>query len=191
MVWQEIISFICICLSAIVYSLSLQLKTKRNILYVQLFSTTLFLLNYLFVIKIIPSAVIGVITACFELLRLIIFYNIEKNEKYNTKKNNLIAGILFSVILSICTIFAWSGLVSILPMLGSITVSLALGSKNIIIIKLACIINTIFTFIYLLVLSLYLNAWTQVFAIVLGIVGLVKYIMQNKKLKENKKESNC
>ena len=181
MTWNEIVSAVCICLSAIIFSLSLQGQTKIKILFIQMFATILYLANYLFVITLIPSAKIGAITAGFEILRLIVFYFLEKNSKYNTRKWNLIAAILFSIILTICSILAWSNWYSIVPLISAIIVSLALGNKNVLLIKLAFIIQAACITTYLLLLTLWINAATQIFVFVFGIVGLVTYILKTKK----------
>ena len=181
MSWNEIASAVCICFSALIFSLSLQGQTKLKILFIQMFATILYLLNYLFVITLLPSAKIGAITAGFEILRLIIFFFLEKNEKYNTRKWNLFASITFSIILTVCSIFAWNGWYSILPLLATILVSLALGNKNIILIKLAFIIQASLITAYLLLLHLWINATSQVFVFVFGIIGLIIYVLKSRK----------
>ena len=188
MTWNEIVSAICICLSAALFSLSLQGQTKLKILFVQFFATLLYLLNYLFVITIIPTAKIGAITASFEILRLFVFYFIEKSKKYNTKTWNLVAAIAFSIILTICTILSSDSWYGIFPLVAAILVSLALGNKNVILIKIAFIIQAACIVTYLLLLGLYLNAASQVFVFVFGIVGLITLILKTKKEKivENK-----
>ena len=187
MVWNEIVSAICICLSAALFSLSLQGQKKITILFVQLFASLLFLANYLFVIQINPSATAGAVVAICEIARLIVFYIIEKHPKFNTQKINLIAGVSFSIILSIATIFAWSGWISIFPLVGGILVSLALGSKNVILIKLAFIIQAACITIYLLMLSLWINATSQAVVFVFGIFGIITMIKKVKTQTEQTK----
>lgn len=182
MVWNEIVSAVCIYLSAIIFSLSLQGKSKLTILFVQLFASFLYLANYLFVITINPAAQIGAITAGCEILRLLTFFFIEKSEKYNTKKWNIITAIIFSVALTVCTIFAWSGWFSIFPLIAAIIVSLALGNKNIKLIKIAFIIQAACIIAYLFMLNLWLNAISQIFVLIFGIIGLITYILNEKKL---------
>jgi len=183
MEWNEIISAICIYLSATIFSLSLQGKSKIKILFIQMFASMLYLANYLFVLNINPAAKIGAITASFEILRLLVFFFIEKSEKYNTRRWNIITAICFSIILTTCTIFAWCGWVSVLPLVSAILVSFALGSKNVIFIKMAFIIQAACIVTYLLLLGLWLNAISQIFVFVFGIVGLITYIKATKETK--------
>lgn len=185
MVWNEIASAICIYLSATIFSVSLQGKSKGTILFIQLFATCLYLLNYLFVITLIASAKIGAITAGFELLRLIVFYFIDKTEKHNNKKWNLTVAIIFSTILTVCTVFAWAGWYSIFPLISAILVSLALGSKDVKLIKIAFIIQAGFITTYLFLLGLWLNAISQIFVFIFGIFGLITFLKSQKDLKPN------
>lgn len=183
MTWNEIVSFICIGLSTVVFSVSLQAKTKQKILIIQLFASILYFLNYAVVIPIIPSATIGAITAVFELIRIVVFSFIDKNEKYNTKKINLIASMSFCVVLTVCTIFAWSGWHSLCPLIGAILVSLALGNKNMVFVKLSYIIQSLLIITYLSFMHLWVNALTQCVVFVFGIVGLITFL--------NKKNDTC
>lgn len=180
MVWNEIVSSICICCSAAIFSVSLQGKKKIQILFIQMFASFLYLFSYLFVLKINPVALVGAITAGFEILRLVVFFIIEKYDRWNTKSINLIAMFAFSVVLTICTIFAWSGWISILPLISAIIVSLALGNKNVVIIKIAFIIQAALITTYLFLLTLWINAISQIFVFIFGLVGLFVYLKSNK-----------
>ena len=86
MVWQEIVSAVCICCSAVIFSLSLQMHSKNKTLVVQMFASILYIANFLFVVKIIPSALIGAITAFVEVLRLFVFFFIEFTSKLGKNK---------------------------------------------------------------------------------------------------------
>ena len=183
MTWNEIVSFVCIGLSAIIFSISLQAKTKRKILVIQLFASILYFLSYMVVISIIPSAIIGAFTAIFELVRIIVFYFIDKSEKFNTKKINLIASLSFCIVLTVCTILAWSGWYSLCPLIGAILVSLALGNKNMVFVKLSYIIQSLLIITYLSFMHLWVNALTQCVVFVFGIVGLITFL--------NKKNDTC
>lgn len=173
----EIFSLIFICISTLIYSLSMIFKTRIKVLFIQLISTTFFLANYLVVINIIPSALVGAITAAIELLRLIVFYIIDNNKKLNTKTINWYAGTFFVLLISICSLINWTGWIGFLPVIGSVIVSLALASKDMIIIKLGFLINIMLTIAYLIVLSLWLNAITQVLALIFIVIGLIKQVL--------------
>lgn len=181
MAWNEIASAICICCSATIFSLSLQFNTKLKIFFVQIFASILYILNYAFVIK---TALAGVIAGSFEMLRLITFYIIENKEKYNTKKVNLIAGISFAVILTICGIITWDAWYSVLPIIGAIVCSLVMGTKNVLWLKCVYVFQTICIVVYLIMLGLWINMISQVVVLVCGIVGLITFILKRKKEKQ-------
>ena len=181
MLWNEIVSSICICCSAAIFSLSLQGQTKTKILFIQMFASLLYILSYIFVLTTNPAALAGAITAGFEMIRILVFYFLEKKEKFNTRKINLIAMLSFSIILTICSILTWGGWISIFPLISAILVSMALGNKNVVIIKIAFIIQAAFITTYLLLLSLWINAASQVFVFVFGLVGLFMLLRKNKK----------
>ena len=183
MLWNEIVSSVCICCSATIFSLSLQTKTKRKMLLIQLFASVLYISSYFFALVSNSVALVGAITAVFEILRLITFYLIEKNEKFNTRKNNIIAAIIFSITLTVCTIVAWVGWVSLLPLISSILVSISLGSKNVLVIKIACTIQAVAITTYLCFMSLWINAVSQLAVFVFGVIGLILYLSKKKKEK--------
>ena len=178
MAWNEIASAICICCSATIFSLSLQFNTKIKIFFVQIFASVLYILNYVFVIK---TALAGVIAASFEMLRLITFYIIENKEKFNTKKINLIAGISFAVVLTICGIVTWDAWYSVLPLIGAIVCSVVMGTKNVFLLKCVYIFQTLCIVIYLIMLGLWINMATQVVVLICGIIGLISFVRKMKK----------
>lgn len=184
MTWNEIVSAVCIYLSAVILSISLQEQKKLTILFIQIFASLFYLANYLFVLQITPTTTIGAITAGCEILRLLVFFFIERSKKFNTTRCNLVAGIAFCVIFAVCAAFAWSGWLSIFPLIGAILVSLALGSKNLILIKIAFIMQAACIAIYLCLIGLWVNVAAEVFVFVLGIIGLITLLGAMKRKEE-------
>ncbi len=176
MEWYEIVSIVCIFGSAILFSVSLQGQTKLKILFVQMFATVLYLLNYIFVLSTNDGTLAGAITAGFEILRLVIFYVIESKEKFNTSMTNYVAMVFFSVALTVCSIFTWNGWTSIFPLVSAILVSIALGNKNVVFIKIAFIVQAGLITTYLLLISLWINAISQILVFIFGVLGLVRYV---------------
>ena len=187
MAWNEIVSAICICISSVIYSFSLQGQTKLKILFVQLFSSTFYLMNYLFVFSTAKAAAIA---AIFEIIRIFVFYFIEKDEKINTRRNNLIAMIVFSLVLTACSIFTWDGWISFIPLFGTVFVSIALGCKNLVFVKFSFTVQAILISIYLFILSYWINAASQVFVSILGIIGLVRLIIKINKEKNGNSDND-
>lgn len=185
MVWNEIMSAICVCLSATIFSISLLFNIKKNILFVQIFASVLYISSYLVMIPILDSALMGGIVAIVELVRLIVFFVITKNEKWNNKKANVITGVSFAILISITTIFAWAGWYCCLPLVASIVVSIALGCKNVLWIKLSYVFQAICVILYLMLMELWINMASQIVVLIVGLVGLYGII---KKIRLEKAE---
>ena len=73
MTWNEIVSAICICISAVIFSTSLIKDSKKEMFWIQAFSCITYVSNYAFLLITRPSALIGLITAICEAFRLIAF----------------------------------------------------------------------------------------------------------------------
>lgn len=184
MLWNEILSFICIVCSALIYALSLQFNRKKSILITQVFSSSLYLLSYFFILNLYAAASVGLATAVIEIFRVIVFYLINKTEKFNSQKNNILAALFFSCLLIISAVFTWNGWITLLPIVGGVIVSFAMGSKNLLMMKVAFVIQSILTIIYLFFLTLWFNAYSQIIVLVFSIIGLVSYLLKTKQQKE-------
>ena len=176
MVWNEILSFVFIACSALIYACSLQCNTKNKIFFVQLFSTCFYLASYIVIVNIRAAALIGTITAAVEILRIIAFYLIEKTRKFDTRRVNGLTALFFSLLLVVCAIFTWSGWICLLPVVGGIIVSFAMGSKNLLMMKIAFALQSILITIYLFLLTLWFNAFSQVFVLIFSIIGLITFL---------------
>ena len=146
-----------------------------------MFSSILYILSYIFALNVNSASLIGVIIAVFEFIRLIVFCIIEKSDKFNTKITNFVTVFTFLIILTTCIIFAWSGWISILPLIGTILVTIALGCKDVLLIKISCVMQSVLITIYLLLLTLWINAITQVFVFVFGVIGVITYLVKNRR----------
>ena len=171
--WTEIASAICIYLSATIFCVAMFKKNKQNLLFVQLFASALYLSSLLFVIALNSNSFIGVLTSVCELLRVVCFYLLERSEIYNTKKNNLLLAVGFCLLMCVCTIFSWKSAVSLLPFISAILVSLALGIKNLLLLKITYVIQSILTTTYFFLLDLPINAYSQVLIALLGSISLI------------------
>jgi len=186
---EEILSIICISVSSVIYSGSLLLRNKKNILITQICSSVLYVGSYIFALLINESAKIGVITASFELLRLIVYYLIDKKENVS-KIWKIIAASMFSLAITITTVLTEPSLLCLLVLIGAILVSFALSSKNVLFIKLACVVQALGIIVYLFLLGLLFNAISQVFVLVMGSIGLINYMIKLRKENKLKKERN-
>ena len=180
MLWNEIVSAVCICISCGIYGGSLLRNSKLNILFLQIFSVILYIMSYAFMVPVLPTATAGLIAASCEFLRVLVFFTIEKTKKYNTVKVNMTLAIIFCIVLVILTALMWQGWVSIFPLLATIITSIALGSKNVLFIKISIIFASVLTWIYLFILQLWINAISQVCVTCLGIIGIILFFLSKK-----------
>ena len=174
---EEILSIVCICISSVIYSYSLQLKNKKKILLVQLISNVLYGGSYIFALLINENAKIGAITVGFEILRLVVYYLIDKKENHS-KIINLLASSFFCVALTVTTVLIEPNWLCLLVLMGAIPVSFALANRNILFIKIACVIQAVGITIYLILLGLIVNAILQFYVLVMGVVGLILYLVK-------------
>lgn len=161
-------------ISASIYAFSLIVKSKATLLLLQTISSVFFITQYFLL-----SAYIGAIVAILEAIRTITFYFIEK--KYNTTKTRTITAGIFVVLGAISAIFTWQNWYSILPLLGLLAVSICLGFKNVLAIKISCIFSAICATLYLFFLNSIFGAICQIFIIIMGLIGLIYWSVKNKK----------
>ena len=181
MIWNEIVSAVCIGLSTMVFCVSMQMQSKTKLMAIQIISSIFYISSYFFVITVTASALSGAIIASVEFLRLIVYYLIEKSKRYNTPNINLMIGIIFSVIVAICTALSWAGWISGLPLIASVIISMALGFQRIVYLKWAFLVNAMLIFVYLLLMGLWFNASAQFVVMIFIAFSLIKYLIKRKK----------
>jgi uncharacterized membrane protein YuzA (DUF378 family) len=171
-------------ISCAFYALSLLLKSKSKLLIVQIISSIFFVTQYFLL-----GSYIGGAIATLEMIRVVVFYFINKYK--DTNKVRFIASISFIVVGLVCAIFTWANWYSIFPLLGLITVTVCLGLKNLIALKISCIFSALCATFYLYLLGSIFGMFTQIFIIIVGITGLIIYIVKNKNtIKEEKNEES-
>ena len=171
-------------ISCTLYALSLLFKSKSKLLIIQIISSLFFASQYFLL-----SSYIGGAIATLEMIRVFVFYFINK---YNdTNKVRFIASLSFIIVGGVCSIFTWADWYSIFPLLGLIAVTICLGLKNLIALKISCIFSALCATFYLYLLGSIFGMFTQIFIIIVGITGLIIYIVKNKNtIKEEKNEES-
>lgn len=171
-------------ISCLFYAISLLLKSKAKLLIVQIISSIFFIAQYFLL-----GSYIGGIVATLEMIRIVVFYFIDKYR--NTPKLRFIASASFIVLGLISATFTWANWYSIFPLLGLIAVTVCLGFNNLIALKISCIFSAICASFYLYLLSSIFGMFTQIFIIIVGVTGLIIYILKNKKnIKEQQNEES-
>ena len=173
MVWNEIVSMICVFCSASIFSYSLLRKSKKNILWIQIMSGILYTSSYFVLIPVIESALIGGAVALVEFIRIIAFYLIEKYSNQKKKILNLVVGLFFVIVIAFLSKFTWTSWVCVFPLVGGVIVGFALCVQSVLTIKICYLIQTTCAIIYLFLMSLYFNGISQIFVLIVGFCGLI------------------
>ena len=144
-----ILSQILVVVSSLIYSISMLIPNKRGLLYMQMFSSSLFALHYFFL-----EAYIGGIVSALDAIRIVTFYFIDKRN--NTDINRKIACASFIVIGLIGAYFTWENWYSIFPIISLIIVNTALALQNLKILKISLNTSILFVIAYMIFIKSYL-----------------------------------
>lgn len=185
MTTEFILSQVFICISAVIYSTSLVLKTKQKMLIMQMCSSVFYVSHY-FLLK----ANLAGFVAVFETIRLFAFFFLDKNEKFNTTLIRVCACVMFSVLSIVAAVFTWDGLSCLLPLIATIIVNITLSIKNVLFYKVGAMIYATLIIIYLFVIGSILGGISQSLALVFSIIGLIKAIKNEKENYTKSKNQN-
>ena len=167
-------SQILVVVSSIIYSFSMLVSSKKHLLFMQIFSSSLFALHYFLL-----GAYIGGIVSCLDAIRIITFYFIDK--RHNTDFNRKIACVSFIIIGIIGACFTWDSWYSILPVLSLILVNLSLSLQNLNLLKINLNISILFVILYMVFIKSYLGMATQIVVFIVGVIGVCKDILYKNK----------
>lgn len=166
---------------AIGETLLIYISTKRNkILALKIISDILWMLNHFFC-----GAITGGVLNGIGIIRGVIFTLKDKYKIFH----HVLWPVAFVIISFISTFLSWEGMISLLPMIGSIIIIPALYTSNLLITKSGAVIGQSFWLIYDV---LHLNTTAiicGIIAIISGIIGLIIQIIQCRRLKEKKLET--
>lgn len=172
-----IASQIILAISSTLYGTSMLVKNKSLLFFIQIISSVLYATSLCLLF-----AWVGFIVSVFDTIRVFIFYIIEKRN--GGKKAKIITSCILFCICIICAIFTWEALYSILPLLGSVVFIISLAISRLLIIKFATLFVATTSTLYLLLLGSYLGAFFECIAIIIGLVGVIKALINLKQHKE-------
>ena len=177
---EFILSQVFICISACIYSISLILKTKQKMLALQMISSVFYISHY-FLLK----ANLAGFVAVLETIRLLVFFILDKKEKFNKPIIRIFARVLFSLLSIVCAVFTWNGIYCLLPLIATVVVNITLSFKNVIFYKVGALIYASLIIIYLFLIGSILGGISQSLSFVFGLIGLIKSLikLQKKNLK--------
>lgn len=153
---------------------SIQKKDKKNILKIQIISTTAYAIQYSLL-----KAFSGVIPDVVTIIRNVIFIKYGEN-KTRSSKIILIAFILLILILGIITYIDYF---SIIPIGLSIIYTLVAWQNNTKLIRISYILCAVLWIVYNIHICAYIAIVGNLFAIISGIISINKYKDEEKSMK--------
>jgi len=153
-------------------------KKKKDILFIQIFSTIAFAVHYYLL-----SGITGTTCNLISLLIIIIIYFFEKHNGKNKKL------LIFSTIplLILISLFTYENIFSILPIIAStvILISFVLSNENT--IRIAGIISALCWLIYAVIYKSYAGVFFEGFSMITTFIAFLKNKNNNKNILQNKK----
>ncbi len=171
---------IFIVVSSVLYGLSCLAKDKKILFVVQIFSSLFYGLHCFFM-----GAVVGGIVTIFDILRVVIFYILEKVG--GTQKQKIFSASILFVIAIICSACSWEGWFSALPLAGALIFIVALAISRLLLIKCATLISGMCSATYLFLSNSRFGALVELIPVVLALVGIG--ISVAKMVKEKRKNT--
>lgn len=171
---------IFIVISSLLYGLSCLANNKKLLFLVQILSSLFYCLHCFFV-----RAIVGGIVTIFDLIRVVIFYILEKTN--SPQKEKIITASLLLVVASICSIFSWEDWYSVLPFVSTILYIISLGISKLLFIKFASLISASCSAFYLLLSGSYFGAICECLPFGLALIGIIVEIVNVIKMNKRKK----
>lgn len=153
---------------------SIQKKEKKNILKIQIASTTAYAIQYSML-----RAYAGVIPDVITIIRNAVFIKIGENKAKSSK----IILMIFIVLILILGIFTYDDYFSIIPIVLSIVYTLAAWQNNTKLIRISYIFCAVLWIIYNIHIYAYISLVGNVLGIVSGIISLIRYKEEEKSIK--------
>jgi len=146
--------------------ISVQLKEKTKLLFLQIIENTAKILALAFV-----GGISGAYSETVGLLRKIWFFHTSKNHKLN----KLWSLIFFSLLAVLVGVLVWEGPITLLPVIAVILGTFGLWQENIFVLRYIAIIASILYAIYAIIVGAYTNAISEMFMIVSIIISLIRF----------------
>ncbi|MGN1208617.1 MAG: YgjV family protein [Christensenellales bacterium] len=178
-----ILSQVFICISACIYSISLILKTKQKMLFLQMISSIFFITHYFLL-----DAKLAGFVAVLETIRLFVFFFIDKKEKLNKVWIRSCACLVFSALSIVTALFTWNAIYCLLPLVATIVVNITLSFKNVFFYKIGAMIYSILIISYLFIIGSIVGGISQCVAFVFSVAGIVLEIKNIKSLSRTKNQ---
>jgi Bacterial inner membrane protein. len=152
--------------SLIFYVLSFQMKTKENLLIMQIVSNIFATIQYS-----LTTALTGAVQTLLGVLRGIVFYFYKKR---NLNPNKIVL-IIFEIFIILGSVFTWGGIISSLPLAGMTANLYGQWQNNIKVLRILAIISGILWAAYAFYTGVYTGMLTEILKIASSAIGLWRF----------------
>lgn len=170
-----ILSQVCAIIAMIVLGSTYVIKNKKQILFLCIFSSCMYALQYFFL-----EAYTGMIINILGIVRAVCFYVYSRNGEENTLLNLILLELMF-VVGTICT---WDGIISLLPLCGLIIFTYATWHKDVKVYKWLVLPVSAFWIIYNALVGSIVGFISECILLLVGFVGLLMYYKGSNNEKE-------
>ena len=150
----------------IFYGLSFQMKTKENLLLMQVFSNVFATVQY-----ILTMALTGAAQTFLGIVRGIVFYFYKKRGLEPSKT----VLVIFGLAIILATIFTWKNILSCLPLIGMIANLYGQWQDNMKRVRIFAIISAVLWSVYAFYTGVYTAVLTELLKIVSSFIGLLRF----------------
>jgi hypothetical protein len=150
----------------IFYAVSFQMKTKENLLIMQVISNVFTTIQFA-----LTMAVTGAVQTLLGVIRGIVFYFFKKR---NLNPNKIVL-IIFEIAIIFGTIFTWNGILSLLPLIGMTANLYGQWQNNMKIVRICAVISAVLWSVYAFYTGVYTAMLTEIFKMASGLIGLWRF----------------
>jgi len=161
----------------IFYAISFQMKTKENLLIMQVISNVFTTVQYM-----LTMALTGAIQTLLGVIRGIVFYFYKKHDL----KPNKIVLIIFEIAIILGAVLTWNSILSCLPLIGMTSNLYGQWQNNMKLIRIFAVISAVLWSVYAFYTGVYTAMLTEVLKIISSLIGLWRFRKETKIKKRNK-----
>lgn len=156
-------------------AISFQSKNKSNMLFFQIVAYTIYVVQFLLL-----GAYTGLAVMVIGAIRSVILYIYAKK----SKKVNYLLPLIFSIAIIACVVSTYKNITDIFPGLAVILGTYLLSQNNLKWIRIGEGSICIFWIIYNAAVGAYINILAEVIILTSVIIGIIRYDIKKKKIKE-------
>ncbi|MCL2775102.1 MAG: YgjV family protein [Oscillospiraceae bacterium] len=152
--------------SLIFYGLSFQMRTKENLLIMQVVSNIFAAIQYL-----LTMALTGAVQTLLGVMRGIVFYFFKKR---NLKPSKTVL-VIFEIAIILASVFTWAGMISCLPLAGMTANLYGQWQNDMKVIRTLAVISGILWAVYAFYTGVYTAMLTEMLKVVSSLIGLWRF----------------